>query len=57
MNDMSRDGGSFRDPSGYVFYRNDRVLRAVTERARAAYESVRANPVVSDLIEHRQNRR
>jgi ribosomal protein L11 methylase PrmA len=47
---MQRDGGSYRDPSGYVFYQDGRVYRAVMERARADYEAVRDIPLVRELI-------
>lgn len=47
---MQRDAGSYRDPSGYVFFRDGRVYRAVAERARTAYEAVRDNAAVRDAI-------
>jgi ribosomal protein L11 methylase PrmA len=47
---VRRDGGSYRDPSGYVFYQDGRVYRAIMERARADYEAVRDIPLVGELI-------
>jgi ribosomal protein L11 methylase PrmA len=41
--------GSFRDPSGHVFLKDDRVFRTVTERAVADYEFVRDSGVLQDL--------
>lgn len=51
MNEAARDFGSYRDPSGYVFYRDGHVYRAVTEAARADYEAVRDNAMVRDLMD------
>ncbi|MFQ5565408.1 MAG: class I SAM-dependent methyltransferase [Paracoccaceae bacterium] len=47
---MRRDGGSYRDPSGYVFYREGRVYRAIMKRAQADYEAVRDTPLVRELL-------
>ena len=49
--DVAREAGSYRDPAGYVFYRDGRVFRAVTERARADYEAVRESPTVRALMD------
>ena len=48
-----RDGGSFRDPSGYVFHRDGAVYRALTERA---YEDVVAL-TASGLLQRLQQER
>jgi hypothetical protein len=50
MTSTQRDGGSYRDPGGYVFYQDGRVYRAIMERARADYEAVREIPLVGALI-------
>ena len=50
MTSVRRDGGSYRDPAGYVFYHDGRVYRAIMEHARADYEAVRDIPLVHELI-------
>jgi len=47
---VKRDGGSYRDPGGYVFHHGERVYRAIMEPARPAYESVRATCALNELI-------
>ncbi len=47
---MRRDGGSYRDPGGYVFYHDRRVYRAVLKPAQADYEAVRDVSLVRELI-------
>ena len=41
---MSRDSGSFRDPSGYVFQFEGRVFRALD---RASAELLRGRPITA----------
>jgi ribosomal protein L11 methylase PrmA len=43
------DGGSFRDPSGFVFLDDDRVLRTVAKPGQANYERVRDLGILSEL--------
>lgn len=50
MTSTRRDGGSFRDPGGYVFYQDGRVYRAILKRAQADFEAVRDIPLVRELI-------
>ncbi len=50
MTSMRRDGGSYRDPGGYVFYHEGRVYRAILKPAQAGYETVRDIPLVRELI-------
>src|SRR5690606_32659807 len=45
----SRLPGSFRDPSGYVYSDQNRILRSVSAEAAAAYEASRA--ALHDLVE------
>ena len=49
MTSCVAEPGSFRDPSGYVFLHNDRVLRTVTDRAVADYEFVRDSGVLEEF--------
>jgi ribosomal protein L11 methylase PrmA len=48
---FAREAGSFRDPAGYVFRSNGRILRTVTTRAKADYEFVRDSGCLAQLIE------
>lgn len=41
MQEIARDRGSFRDPSGYVFQWHKRIFRVVEACARESYEWVR----------------
>ena len=38
-----RDPGSFRDPSGYVFRRDDRIFRALSDQAYRNFQLLRAS--------------
>ena len=49
MTSCVAEPGSFRDPSGHVFFHNGRVLRTVTDRAAADYEFVRASSVLEEF--------
>ena len=42
--------GSFRDPSGYVFEIDGRILRTVNDVARQAYEAVKRGEIPSIRI-------
>jgi ribosomal protein L11 methylase PrmA len=48
---VTADPASFRDPSGRVYVKDGRVLRAVSEAALADFETVRANPVLARLVD------
>ncbi|WP_372015806.1 hypothetical protein [Pseudoxanthomonas sp. 10H] len=48
MSDFTRDPGSFRDPSGYVFSDGERVLRTLGERGRERYEAARASGLLEE---------
>ena len=42
ISDLQIDGGSFRDREGRVFYRSDRVFRALSKTAQADWEALAA---------------
>jgi len=44
-----RDGGSFRDPSGYVFFRGENVYRTVNPSAEATFKSVAKSGLIEEL--------
>lgn len=45
-----RDGGSFRDPSGYVFLRDTDVIRTVNPIARESFRQVVDSGVIDSLV-------
>ena len=49
-NNLTRDGGSFRDPSGYVFVDGERVFRTVNECALDDYLASRDSAAVANLV-------
>jgi ribosomal protein L11 methylase PrmA len=49
MNATHPDGGSFRDPSGYVYDINGEILRTVTKRAAADYGFVQSTGLLQSL--------
>lgn len=51
LNEPRLDAGSFRDPSGCVFFSEDRVFRIVTSAAAADYESARTCGLIARLEE------
>jgi ribosomal protein L11 methylase PrmA len=51
MNAPHRDSGSFRDPSGYVFDVDGKILRTVTKRAAEDYDFVQATGLLQSLAE------
>ena len=48
---ISRDPGSYRDPSGHVYHFQGRILRTVTQEAATQYEAVRDNNAYNRLRE------
>ena len=50
-NKLARDGGSFRDPSGYVFVEGERVFRTVNECALEDYIKSRDSAAVASLVD------
>jgi ribosomal protein L11 methylase PrmA len=48
-----RDGGSFRDPSGFVFWRDGQPYRQVQPVFAAEWEAFAASAVKQRLVEHR----
>jgi ribosomal protein L11 methylase PrmA len=48
----TRDGGSFRDPSGYVFLQGSNVFRTVNENGLADIEKVRESGAVQEMVNH-----
>ncbi|WP_372370058.1 class I SAM-dependent methyltransferase [Candidatus Uabimicrobium sp. HlEnr_7] len=49
--DIQRDHGSFRDPSGYVFYYKDEVYRAIDEKAFLIISSLQKENTLKELVE------
>jgi ribosomal protein L11 methylase PrmA len=47
----TRDPGSFRDPSAYVFHRDGRVLRGLSGQACESYLRLRSSKVYDALVE------
>lgn len=47
----ARDQGSFRDPSGYVFFQGNDVFRSVNRSADAYFKVVLESRVINDLVE------
>jgi hypothetical protein len=45
-----RDPGSFRDPSGYVFVRGERILRSVNRRAKRDFMAAFDSGVIARLV-------
>jgi len=50
MTSIRGDSGSFRDPSGRIYYVGDRVLRTVTEYAAEDFDFVRASGLIERLV-------
>lgn len=48
MTECTNDPGSFRDPTGSIFYKDGKVFRTIVEGAGANYESVRDR----DILKH-----
>src|SRR5262245_56589868 len=48
-----RDGGSFRDPSGYVFHRDGDVYRALSDAAYADFAELHASGLLRTLQDQR----
>lgn len=51
MTRAKRDGGSFRDPRGYVFHEGDRVYRSVADQAAAELEFVWKAGLLARLVQ------
>ncbi len=45
MSDIVRAPGSYRDPDGFVFFRDNRVFRALTSEGLASYRDFRRSPL------------
>lgn len=50
----TRDGGSFRDPSGFVFWRDGRPYRQIEQRFRTEWDAFKASPLLARLIEQKR---
>jgi ribosomal protein L11 methylase PrmA len=50
MNSATPDSGSFRDPSGRIYYVDNRVFRTITEHAVAEFEFVRDTGLIERLV-------
>lgn len=51
MNSPARDAGSFRDPSGYVFMQDDRVIRAVMPSAEKSFGAIYDSGLLRELAD------
>ena len=47
---VERDAGSFRDPSGFVFWRDGRLYRQIQRRFAAEWDAFEASPLKGRLI-------
>ncbi len=47
---LVRESGSYRDPSGHVYDLDGRIVRTVTDRAKADYEFVRDSGALAEFI-------
>ena len=47
---VERDGGSFRDPSGFVFWHDGQPYRQIQRRFAAEWDAFEASPLKSQLI-------
>lgn len=50
MTDIRPNPGSFRDPSGRIYHRGDKVYRTVTDHGAAEFEFVRASGLIDRLV-------
>lgn len=50
ISSLHADNGSFRDPAGFVFFKGDRVLRAVSKAGVPGYEAARDSSIYDLLI-------
>lgn len=53
MKQIKRIGGSFRDPSGFVYVEDGIVYRQVAQRYRASYDALIMGGLYEDLVERR----
>ncbi len=51
MTAVRPDTGSFRDPKGRIFHRDDRVFRTIMARAAADFEFVRSSGLMGELVD------
>jgi ribosomal protein L11 methylase PrmA len=51
MSKFHRDEGSFRDPSGYIFQNDDKIIRAVMPIADADFKSVYDSGIIQEMSE------
>ena len=50
--EIERDQGSFRDPSGYIFYKNGEIFRSVSQSYRPDFELLKNSGLLKELIEN-----
>ena len=50
MKNLNFEPGSFRDPSGRVFYKNNRVFRSLSKNGAKRFEFLKKNNLLEDLI-------
>lgn len=48
---LDRDGGSFRDPAGYVISGDEQILRAITTAGEADFQAVQSSGFLEDLVQ------
>ncbi len=51
MSDLKFDSGSFRDPAGKIFYKNNKVYRKLFKSSFNRFEFLKDNGLLKDLIE------
>lgn len=49
-NDFSLDPGSFRDPCGFIFYKDNKVFRAIKKESAAGYEMLMKSGLYNELV-------
>ena len=45
-----KDPGSFRDPSGYIYYKNNKVYRVVNESYKKNYDNLMSSGLYDRLV-------
>ena len=50
MSDLEFDSGSFRDPTGKIFYKNKKVYRKLFKSGSSRFKFLKDNGLLEDLI-------
>ena len=48
---IHKNSGSFRDPFGYVFHKNDNVFRSMLSHAKKQYEATQYKGLIQETID------